>query len=207
MTRGLFDEDPVGDIFGAMFGGLGAATAPPDSVPLRILGLGSIPSTRDAVKAAFRAKVMTAHPDLGAYTIPHLRQAAEAAVSQEADVQELVWARDVILRKVPTPVTGADVSRGDAIKRYEPQRCKGCDDVHKHHGGKVWRFVRLGRWVDYCYPCAEKEKLAERREQRAKARADRCCETCGSTFTPRRADGRYCRSACRQMAYRQRQAS
>jgi hypothetical protein len=30
------------------------------------------------------------------------------------------------------------------------------------------------------------------------------CETCGGTFTPPRADARYCSPACRQKAYRQR---
>ena len=32
------------------------------------------------------------------------------------------------------------------------------------------------------------------------------CETCGREFTPRRNDARYCSAACRQKAYRHRNA-
>ena len=34
----------------------------------------------------------------------------------------------------------------------------------------------------------------------------RACRTCGRTYVPPRADGRYCSPACRQRAYRQRRA-
>lgn len=47
---------------------------------------------------------------------------------------------------------------------------------------------------------ARKRRSALRREQRK-----RFCEVCLDEFTPDRKDGRYCKPACRQKAYRQRQ--
>ena len=68
------------------------------------------------------------------------------------------------------------------------------------YSSSYWR----GRWRDYCWRCALDAQNALLREQRAQARADRTCQTCGAVFTPARADGRFCSGACRQAAYRQR---
>jgi len=40
--------------------------------------------------------------------------------------------------------------------------------------------------------------------RRQRAREDRICMSCGTSFTPARRDTRYCSHACRQKAYRQR---
>lgn len=49
-----------------------------------------------------------------------------------------------------------------------------------------------------CAACARAAINAERRERRG----ERACSTCGTGFTPSRADAAYCSSACRQRAYR-----
>lgn len=105
MNRGLFDTDTFAAIFGAH-------TEPPDSVPLRLLGLGRPPTSHAPIKAAFRARVMAAHPDILGHLDPELRQAAEDAAWDDPDVQELVWARDLLLRKTPavTPNQSDSVS-------------------------------------------------------------------------------------------------
>jgi len=61
-----------------------------------------------------------------------------------------------------------------------------------------------GRFRGYCWPCRDAARLALARKRRAQRRANRTCEHCGATFTPTRADGRYCSGACRQAAYRER---
>ena len=103
MIRDLFNSDPFSDLLGPLFG-LGSCAQPPDSVPLRILGLDAIPLSRDTLKSVFRAKVMATHPDLATYTVPHLREAAETAATLKPDVQELMWARDVLIAKSPNPL-------------------------------------------------------------------------------------------------------
>jgi hypothetical protein len=71
------------------------------------------------------------------------------------------------------------------------------------------RFRTIG-WFDAeraqsCSPlCARERRNAIAREGRLAARENRSCEVCGDPFTPARADGRYCSSACRQDAYRKR---
>lgn len=193
---GLFSEDVFGGMFADLLGVTG--NEPPITVPLRILGLDKLPATRDDLKATFRAKVMAAHPDLNHYTIPHLREAAEAAVAAEPDVQELKWARDCLLRKIPT-ATATSPDGQPVARRWEPRRCKGCDKPHE----RGMHFNSRG----LCYSCEQDRQNQQRREQRAAARADRHCERCRATFTPARADGRYCSSACRQAAYRRRAIS
>jgi len=199
MIGGLFGSDPIDILFG-----LGSCAEPPDSVPLRILGLDAIPLTRDTVRSVFRTKVMAAHPDLASYTAPDVRQAAEVAVAAEPDVQELLWARNVLLRRIPEslrqePTIATHVNSRD-------RRCKGCKDERRDsHGERYPRYAyHHGPWVDYCQPCAVDAQNARQRELRAMIRANRKCEGCGATFTPGRADGRFCSGACRQAAYRQR---
>jgi hypothetical protein len=190
---GLFDLDPFAILFGP-----GDC---PDSVPLRILGLDAIPVSRDTLKSVFRAKVMAAHPDLAKYTAPDVRQAAEAAVAAQPDVHELLWARNVLIRKIPdtslrqeTPFASVGNSRND-------RRCPNCKDERRDWRGQ---HPSYGRWARYCYPCADDAENARQRERRARARADRKCDGCGATFTPGRSDGRFCSGACRQAAYRNR---
>jgi hypothetical protein len=196
---GLF-SDPVGDLFAGIFGGR-MSPPPPETVPLRILGLDALPSSRDEVRAAFRTRVMAAHPDLAAYTVPAIREVAEAAIARTPEVRELVWARDVLLHMVPT-VTAKGGGGGHVARRHELPKCKGCD-TELEHG--AWR-PRGGRWFGYCWACARDGENARRRELRAAARADRTCADCGDTFTPERSDGRFCSPAWRQRGVRRRRA-
>jgi hypothetical protein len=88
------------DVFSALLG-IGNFAEPPDSVPLRLLGLEAIPATHAAINDAFRRRVMELHPDTAAYSAsPDL--AADALTSAEADatVQEAMWARDILFGKV-----------------------------------------------------------------------------------------------------------
>lgn len=201
-SRGLFDDDP----FVALLGGFGDVAAPPDSVPLRILGLDELPATHDAVKTAFRARVMAAHPDLAAYTIPDVRKAAEAAVAGAQDVQELVWARDILLRKIPEPVTANESTTAHLNNRnafvVRDAQCEGCGITRL--GG--WWVPRRHRGHTLCFACQHQRDNRIQRERRRQARAGKPCVACGQPFTPPRADGRYCSGACRQRAYRRRKA-
>jgi hypothetical protein len=64
-------------------------------------------------------------------------------------------------------------------------------------------YKTIGRGL--CSPSCERlARNAELRERRRSSRGERICEDCGGTFTPPRADGRYCSAACRQRAYRKR---
>src|SRR5262245_52352585 len=97
----VFGEDMLGGLFGAS----GSWAEPPDIVPLRILGLDARPPSQDEVRSAFRARLLLVHPDVAAYAaVPELQQAADAAAAERPEVAEVVWARDVLLRKVPAPV-------------------------------------------------------------------------------------------------------
>jgi hypothetical protein len=207
MTRGLFDTDPFLAAMGGLFGA-GVYAEPPDSVPLRILKIRSGSAgavTRDKVRSAFRARVFEAHPDLrSVYTDPGLRAAAEVVASEAPDVQELVWARDVLLRMIPEPVTGGRANGIRISTRHEIATCKVCAEPHTRK-----RPVLYGRnrWAGYCYPCARDAENERHRELRRRARTDLRCDPCGEPFTPPRADGRYCSAACRQKAYRARKAA
>lgn len=200
--RDIFGEFSV---FGSFFG-LGSHPEPPDIVPLRILGLNAMPATQDAARAAFKARLKQVHPDVDAYTaVPELQEAADAAAAGRPEVAEVVWARDVLLRKIPASVTGNDVARGDSDNRhaYTPRRCKACDEPWIDHRG---RLIEYGRWKGLCWRCAIDAENGHQRDLRRQRRANRICE-CGETFTPARSDGRYCSPACRQRAYRQRRTA
>lgn len=200
MTGGLFGEsfDPSGG-FAEIFG-LGTHAEPPVSVLLRILCLAEKPADHQAVKAAFRARVMQAHPDVNAYADPGLRTAAEAIAAGTPEVQELVWARNALLRMTPKPVTGDNLTGSDILTRHVPRLCTTCDGKRLNHYGRPYV---IQRGVD-CTACTHDAENASHRERRRYARADRPCASCGATFTPPRSDGRYCRPACRQAAYRAR---
>jgi hypothetical protein len=152
---------------------------------------------------------MKAHPDLATYTDPTVRAAAEAVVQGEPDVQELVWARDVLLRMIPQPVTaGNPPHAGD----YQPSRekpCGRCNGERRDRDGNPYpklysSYGQRKRWVGYCTACARDAELARQRARRRARRTDLTCEHCGTVFTPPRSDGRYCSPACRQKAYRRR---
>jgi len=205
---GLFDT-AFSDFLGGSFGV--AWAEPPDRVPLRILGLDTKPTTHAEIKSAFRARVMRAHPDLAVYADPGLREAAEAIAGETPEVQELVWARDVLLRKVPkpAPVTAKNHPMGDIITRNDPPRqCAGCAG-QRYRGTEYQRdlWTKYGRQLDRhgrCPACAVDAEKMRKRERRAAGRTGLRCQTCGDPFTPPRSDGRYCSPACRQKAYRAR---
>lgn len=83
-----------------------------------------------------------------------------------------------------------------------PRPCHGCGrdvtDVHLPH------WVRWRQRPVCSRRCVTRYQLAERKAARPRP-ASPVCAGCGETFTPPRADGRYCSPACRQRAYRKRQ--
>jgi hypothetical protein len=179
---------------------------PPVCVPLRILGLNHMPADKAVVRQAFRFKMFAAHPDLNPDHPP---------VKAQADVQELVWARDWLVRKIPDPVTPEEAQRRETWRRnreaYEKATaCPACRGTRKRPDGKPYHQKwRRGRWYRYCRPCAgdaERQRLRELRAQSRAARPAQICQNtlCDNVFTPARADGRFCSAACRQSAYRQR---
>jgi predicted nucleic acid-binding Zn ribbon protein len=77
--------------------------------------------------------------------------------------------------------------------RREPFLCPGgC-------GARVsfWGWEKVVSCSRRCQELLERERRRVRRDERP-------CEECGRAFAPRRADGRFCSSACRQRAYRAR---
>jgi hypothetical protein len=209
----------MGSVFGALWGdllpGMGSYAEPPDSLVLRILGLAAKPATQDAVRSAFRFRLLRVHPDLnpGTYAaVPVLQDAAEALAMQRPEVAELVWARDALLRKIPQTVTADEGSAGDLISRHEQRRCRACGGERLDPAGRPYRLLghargQRRRWVGYCWPCAADAENGRLRDLRRIARADRICPRCDGTFTPQRSDGCYCSDACRQRAYRLRKST
>jgi hypothetical protein len=205
-ARDLFEpgaDTLFAGLFATMFG-IGTYPEPPDVTVLRILGLESRPATQDEVKSASRARLRQVHPDVVTYEGTHLAEASAAVAVQRAEVRELMWARDVLLRKIPPAVTGDKGSVSDSFSRNAA--CAACGRTITGLFGKPpLPATTMRRWRGYCAPCAEDAELARIRELRRLARADRKCPGCSRTFTPPRSDGRYCSPACRQRAYRQRQ--
>ena len=195
-------------LFAGMFAelfGIGTYPEPPDITVLRLLGLTERPAAQDEVKAAFRARLRELHPDAERYEGTHLAAATAAIAVQRPEVRELVWARDVLLRKTPPPpVTASGGSLSTLISR---NACAACGRTITGLFGKPDPLpaTTMRRWRGYCAPCADDAEPGRLRDLRRQARADRECEGCGGTFTPVRSDGRYCSAACRQKAYRQRQ--
>ena len=201
-------NSPFGAAFGSMFGeifgiDIGTFPEPPDVTVLRILGLEDRPATHDEVKAAFRARLKVTHPDIAVYENTHLAAASAAIAAQRPEVQELVWARDVLLRKVPPAVTA---NKGPPTTSISRNACKACGRTITGLFGKPEPLpaTTMRRWHGYCAPCANEAERARMRDLRSRARSDRECCGCGQTFTPPRSDGRYCSVGCRQKAYRQR---
>jgi hypothetical protein len=157
--------------------------------------------------------LLAVHPDADAYTVtPELQRAADAAAVERPEVAEVVWARDVLARKVRDTVTGNGLRAPEAATRHK-RVCKACEGKRRNpYSGEPYEVItnytrREVRWVGYCRLCAADAENERQREARAAARAGRACEGCGEAFTPSRADGRHCTPACRQRAYRQRQAA
>lgn len=195
-----------------LLGGLclcGGTTPPPDSIPLRILGLEHLPTSLGDLRSAFRAKLVTAHPDAATYTAPHLQSAAEAiAATTNPDVQELVWARDLLTARIPKSVTDNSVTQGNDTIRNGldgvDYRCKNCKDERRNPSGVPYPQNWQGRWARWCWPCAREAENARQRALRAQARGVVRCGRCNREFAPARTDSRYCSSGCRQAAYRNR---
>lgn len=172
---------------------LGFFPEPPDTVVLRVLGLTEKPSHHDEIKQAFRERVKETHPDIN-------------AVADSWIMDELTWARDALLRKVPAPVTNDGVSRVNVSSRNGVSRCKACDSERLNSRGEPFRIIRRhrNRWVGYCWPCARDAENERQREIRKLKRTNLVCGSCGELFTPKRADSDYCSNRCRQRAYRNR---
>jgi hypothetical protein len=134
-------------VFAELFG-IGTYPEPPDITVLRILGLEARPATQDEVKSAFRARLRRVHPDIDAYEGTHLAGASAAVAIQRPEVRELVWARDVLLRKVPPPpVTDAD-SPLDHVRdpsRWKPAPCVKCGGSRLDKRGRL-TGPRRGLW-------------------------------------------------------------
>jgi hypothetical protein len=186
----------IDDIFGFIFG----ASPPPVSLVLRVLGLDAIPASHEEIKSAFRARILQVHPDI----------VGEKAHSEYTS--ELVWAREVLLRKV-ADVTANGVAGVNIVSRHEKQVCKVCAGERLHpRTGKPYLILseaygRRLRWIGYCEACAYDAERARQRELRAMVRANRRCKVCGRVFTPQRSDGLYCKPGCRQAAYRNRKVT
>jgi hypothetical protein len=177
MNAGLF-----ADLFK---GGLFAPNPPPpDSIPLRILGLAAMPADRAPVVAAFRRMMMMAHPDVSV---------DEASRATDATVQELVWARQILFARLPEPVTPTELPPQEGFTRNGARAPRAPVEAVTD--------TRQGRRR------ARREAAAARaRATRAEARASQRCERCDASIEADRGDARYCSNACRQAAYRQRKS-
>jgi hypothetical protein len=90
----------VDGIFGNFLGnflGIGSFDEPPDSVPLRILGLSEMPADEPALRSAFVRKARELHPDLNPLEENSWREVAGG------EWEAVQWARAVLLRKLPPP--------------------------------------------------------------------------------------------------------
>ena len=72
--------------------------------------------------------------------------------------------------------------------------CKGC-------GREFYTQIKGKKYCNY-YLCGNRGYRKELSERAREARQDRICKACGKVFTPKRSDGVYCSSACRQKTYR-----
>lgn len=92
-----------------------------------------------------------------------------------------------------------------------------CDSCAESHWPSGWRKYRDCRWCGrrryysggehwpHTY-CTERCSLDARNQRRRQPIRKRVCVTCGRRFVLKRADALHCSSACRQKAYRERNA-
>jgi hypothetical protein len=99
---------------------------------------------------------------------------------------------------------------------HKGRECQGCGRKVHQRARVIWdrgvkearRVLRNRKIVACCGECRDKvakpaaSKAA--RDRRTAERGTRECEECGETFEPSRTDGKFCRPACRQKAYRKR---
>ena len=81
---------------------------------------------------------------------------------------------------------------------YISQACRGCQ--------KLMLLISSESKRMFCPHCIRERNAAQRRIKRQRV-ASLACQRCGATFTPPRSDARYCSSACRQAAYRERKVA
>jgi len=82
-----------------------------------------------------------------------------------------------------------------------PQPCENCGrSVHQEYNRRFYRHTFC------CEVCVRAFFATAARLRRAEERDPRPCAQCGETFEPTRKDARFCSGACKQLAYRKRQA-
>ena len=113
---------------------------------------------------------------------------------------------------------GRDLAAGEPVWRLRGRRrwlqpicadCRWCYAPWSGPCGYCGRTVHELRYraMRFCSTaCSDRYTADFRRERRAAARAGRRCEQCAELLDAGRVDARYCSSACRQKAYRQRKA-
>lgn len=215
----------------ALFGTkVGVWPEPPETVPLRLLGLDKKPTHQNVVKSAFRAKVVAVHPDL----------ALNVEARDDPEIRELVWARDVLLRMTPEPVTDG---KGEQLNTFSirnyPKKCHTCGVSRPPHSKERWVTVGSLYWCAKCSPehvpccmCGGEAPGPKRRmwtfrnpmifcedcdrNRREKweekfgntyLRSPRWhkCVQCGVAMTPYRAGTLYCGDQCRRISGNKRQ--
>lgn len=212
MGASLFD-----DLFNNVFG---SWPEPPATVPLRLLGFppdAPLPS-RNAIRSMFRARVLEVHPDTrAAFDYPELREAAAAAKDDLPEVQALVWARDVLLRMVPEPVT--PIKGGIALPSISRNAFRReCFECHVtlgfgegwHYGGRSWCEKHRPDYVP-CVKCYGPLPEPQRRFWRGQRAI--WCTSCGEAMDLPRCfqcgvgmRGKlYCSDECRGQAENRRQ--
>lgn len=114
-----------------LFGLFAGPSPPPDSIPLRLLGLDVMPSERSAIVAAFRRSVRAAHPDI---------RIDDMGEAEDTTVPELVWAREFLIAKLPPPVT-----RAKPVTTRSP--VEGTAGSSRNSNGRTWEQVEALRDV------------------------------------------------------------
>ena len=98
----------------------------------------------------------------------------------------------------------------------KPKPCAGCGRLvandkrtaDPHRFTRQWAYTGERELAARVFCSTHCRRSTFRAEAKAKReRKPRKCECCPATFTPSRADSRYCSAACRQRAYRERRAA
>ena len=95
----------------------------------------------------------------------------------------------------------------DEWTKWEQKPCINCARplyicIRKRWSRRLFSYVRplIAACDQYC------RDAARAKQRRAELRQSHRCNHCRAEYQPKRNDSRYCSSACRQAAYRQRQA-